>query len=93
MGGARVEAMEDMVVVVTMVAEEHRMEEVAGHMEAEGMVVGVKPTEEEVMGAAVEITMEEDMGVEADIKMEETMAEIMWVTMETMVEIVVKNRK
>jgi len=91
MGGARVEAMEDMVVVVTTVAEEDRTVEVAGHMEAEGMVV-VEPTEEEAMGAAVKITMEEeDMEVEVDMEMEETMEEIMGVTMQTMVEIVVRN--
>ena len=93
MAGVREEATEDTAVADTTVVEEDHTEEVVGHMEAEGMVVVVKPTEEEVMGAAVEITMEEDMEVEADIKMEETMAEIMWVTMETMVEIVVKNRK
>ena len=90
MVGARVEAMEDMAVVVTTVAEEDRTVEVAGHMEAEGMVV-VEPTE--AMGAAVETTMEEeDMEAVVGMEMEETMEEIMGVTMETMVEIVVKNR-
>ena len=93
MVGAREEAMEDMAVVDTTVVEEDHTVEVVGHMEAEGMVVVVKPMEEGAMGAAVRITMEEeDMEVEVDMEMEETMAEIMGVTMETMVEIVVKNR-
>ena len=78
---------------ITVVEEDHTVE-VVGHMEAEGMAVVVKATEEEAMGAAVEMTMleEEDMEVEVDMEMEETIAEIMGVTMETMVEIVVENR-
>ena len=93
MVGARDEAMEDMAVVDITVVEEDHTVEVVGHMEAEGMVVVAKSTEEETMGVAVEITMEEeDMEVEVDMEMEETMAEIMWGTMETTVEIVVRNR-
>ena len=92
MVGARVEATEDMGVVDTTVAEEDRTVEVVGHMEAEGMVVVVEPTGEEAMGVAVKITMEEeDMEVEVDMEMEVTMAEIMGVTMETLVEIVVRS--